>query len=408
MNRFVKDNKVMLAILSVALVAALVMLVLVILEHGSMFQAYQKTAELSEQIAGLIRQKPAPVAGNVAPIEQNTAMMKAKVEEFKSSFTLIKDKNIDVFVKALGVDKNEFLKTFREEWESDNSRHGLGGRDRFYQRFSMKYPKWAQAREAFRHSYQQYSVEPIDDTNVDAVLLDVLGISRNWDNKPEDAMSYMWRMRSQMVDVLTKKNDDFRLFGEAASFGFDYKNNPAVADITNIVKNWGVVSDICYRISKTRLEALTQFKIRNLKGEESGSFRFYHYTLGVQGSLQEIRAFYKELNSAVADGRVYIVRSMFIYVDYDSAQSVFTEREAEIERLRQELEEVKNSDGSKDDSKKHTDGQKSKTATEAETDWSKSPYHLRPGYGRVLFGGKAVFEAVFDVDYVVLTEPELN
>ncbi len=386
----------MLSVLAVIAAASLVMLVLVIIEHSRMSEYFSKATELREEIASLIRQKPAPVRDNIAPIKANTALVQEKVAGLQPYFGQTAEPALEAFAAAAGVNLEDFRKDFNETWSSDNSRNELGGRDRFYQSIRRKYAGgWDAGLEAFRKAYQPYFVEKLDNTNIDAVFLAALGLPRNMDNDPKKAMDYMWRMRSDMVDLLNKDNSKFRFQGEAASLGFDYKNNPSIEMIPAIIKNWDVVSDLCSRIAAVKVDSLSSFSIRNLKGEESGSYRVYHYTFAVHGSLAKIRELVKVLNDAVADRRMYVIRSIFIYADRDGAKDVFRARSAAAEQLRS------NADGSgRDDAA---------VAVQAEpvVD-SNVPYDKRPGYGSVLFGGKESCEAVFDVEYITLNKPDLN
>ncbi|MBO5689059.1 MAG: hypothetical protein J6S73_03940, partial [Lentisphaeria bacterium] len=49
-----------------------------------------------------------------------------------------------------------------------------------------------------------------------------------------------------------------------------------------------------------------------------------------------------------------------------------------------------------------------KTAEEIRKEEMAKPYDKRTGYGRLLFGGSKNCDAVFDVEYVYLAEPELE
>ena len=105
-----------------------------------------------------------------------------------------------------------------------------------------------------------------------------------------------------------------------------------------IVRNWQVIGDLATRIAKSGVNALYSFYIRNMASERVGDYVIYHYTFGVSGDLNKIRAFVKALHEATREHRMYIVRSVFLYADSDGAQNVFQERAAEAERLRLELE----------------------------------------------------------------------
>ena len=439
MKRFIKDNLVLLIVLSVAVIISLALLVLVIIEHSRMYNYFQQAENLRNQIGELIQQKPAPVKGNIEPIKEETALYRKNTEQLQQVFGKVKEPALEAFAAALGVKLPEFLEKFRTAWEADNNRTALGGRDRFYQRFKRDYPKWNQAVEAFQKEYQKVTAEPLNSTNVDEVLMTALGLQRNMENSPENCLRYMWRMRSRMVDLFAENKVELQ--GEAASFGFDYKTAPLPEMVPDIVRNWEVIGDLATRIAKSGVNALYSFHIRNLASERVGDYVIYHYTFGVSGDLNKIRAFVKALHEATREKRMYIVRSIFLYADSDGAQNVFLERAAEAERLRLELEGVNTGSEAAsmmppemaapgmmpgmrnpmmpgrnpmmppdmmppDDPSQQQ--QPVKTLAQIREEIQKLPYDKRPGYGRKLFGGSPNCEAVFDVEYVALSEPELN
>ena len=442
MKRFIKDNLVLLIVLSVAVIISLALLVLVVIEHSRMYNYFQQAEELRNQIGELIQQKPAPVKGNIEPIKQETALYRENTAQLQQFFGKVKEPALEAFAQVLGVKLPEFLEKFRTAWEEDSNRTALGGRDRFYQRFKRDYPNWNQAVAAFQKEYQKVTAEPLSSSNVDEVLMTALGLQRNMENSPETCMRYMWSMRSRMVDLFAENKVDLQ--GEAASFGFDYKVAPLPEMVPDIVRNWQVIGDLATRIAKSGVSALYSFHIRNLASERVGDYVIYHYTFGVSGELNKIRAFVKALHEATRENRMYIVRSVFLYADSDGAQNVFRERAAEAERLRLELEGLNTGaengaammppdmaapgmmpgmrnpmgpgmrnpmmppdmmPGAEDPSQQQ---QPVKTLAQIREEIQKLPYDKRPGYGRKLFGGSLNCEAVFDVEYVALAEPELN
>ncbi|MGE4563747.1 MAG: hypothetical protein AB7F32_02665 [Victivallaceae bacterium] len=444
MKRFAKNNMVLLIVLGVTLIVVLGLMVFAVMEHTRMYSNFSQAENLSKQISELIKQNPAPVAGNVEPIQSEIAMYKEKTEKLRARFGNLEKPALLAFAKTLGVKLPELQAAFRTAWESDASRNALGGRYRFYNRFKKEYPKWDEARDVFRQEYQKVTPEPLTPANLDEVLLSALGLQRSMDGDPQKCMRFMWTMRSHMIDVFTEngeKNEkgDKRatsIIGEAGSFGFDYKTLPLPENIPNIVRNWKVIGDLATRLSKAGLDSLNSFKIRNLAGERVGDYIIYHYTVGVTGDINQIRAFVKSLNDAYAENRIYVVRSVFLYADSDGAQNVFRERAAEAERLRLELESgsfggANPADGGGDNRRNRRDArraapdmppdmpgarpedqqqqqQPTKTAAQLREELLKMPYDKRPGYGKIVFGGSKKCEAVLDIEYISLATPELN
>lgn len=443
MKRFAKNNMVLLIVLGVTLVVVLGLLVIAVMEHARMYSNFTQAENLSKQIGELIKQNPAPVAGNIEPIQSEIAMYKEKTEKLRGRFGNLEKPALEAFAKTLGVKLPELQAAFRTAWESDSSRNALGGRYRFYNRFKKDYPKWEEAREVFREEYQKVTPEPLTSANLDEVLLSALGLQRSMDGDPQKCMRFMWTMRSHMVDVFSEngeKNEKGErratsIIGDAGSFGFDYKALPLPENIPNIVRNWKVIGDLTTRLSKAGLDSLNSFKIRNLAGERVGDYIIYHYTVGVTGDINQIRNFIKSLNDAYSENRIYVVRSAFLYADSDGAQNVFRERAAEAERLRLELEtgsfgggnpgELTGGDNRRNrraprnaapdmppDMPGASPGdqqqQPTKTAAQLREELLKMPYDKRPGYGKIVFGGSNKCEAVLDIEYISMATPELN
>lgn len=469
MNRFVKDNMVLFIVMGCTILGAIVLLTFAVLGHARMYQAHAEATELRDKIADLIKQKPAPVGGNEEPMKAEAEFFKAKTAELLPHFGQIKGPALDAFIKELGVEKQKFLETFRAAWEADDDRKAQGGRQRFYRRFSRgQMPehnwhaelkikpaeirtRWQKGVDAFRKEYQKLTVEPVDERNQDELLMSVLGVPRNFEGRPELCMqNFMVPMARQMQELCARppllpgekeqaERDDGKkdenappsrveLLGEAGSFGFNYKSNPKPDEIIDIVKNWEVIGDLGYRIIKERIYSLNSFVIRNLAGEKVGRYVIYHYTFSVTGDIARIRNLVKALNDAAKENRMYIVRSIYLYADRDGAQEIFLERQQEAMAQRSELDAAgtdENKQPGQDaaaptpDMDYHHPGmdgdmhgekpaQRVKTPEQIRAEELKKPYDKRTGYGRLLFGGSKNCEAVFDVEYVYLAEPELE
>ena len=161
MNRFVKDNLVLFIIMGGTVLGAVILLTFAVIGHARMYSYYAEAEELRSQIEQLIKQVPAPVQGNEAPIRAETAFYKGKVAQLLPHFGQIKQRALDTFIytlllkkddpkggkssgaidwvavdrKKLEEAKQKFLETFRAAWSSDEDRKMQGGRLRFYQRF---------------------------------------------------------------------------------------------------------------------------------------------------------------------------------------------------------------------------------------------------------------------------------
>ncbi len=450
MNRFVKDNLTLFAVTGGAWLCAVVLLIFAVIWHAKMFSYFASAEKLRPQIAELINQKPAPVAGNEAPMQEDIKFYREKVAELLPHFGQIKEPALNAFVRELGVNREEFLEMFRNAWNSDEDRKAQGGRLRFYQRFSRgnfdeynwakktpfttdeaRLAAWRKASRAFAAEYQKLTIEVIDDGNLPDVFLSVMGIPRNYEGRGDWCMQdFMVPMRGKMLDLCsnpsgaekTSKDDvqpnKMDVLGGASSFGFNYQKEPALEEIPDIVRNWEVIGDLVSRMVQEGLSSLNSFYIRNLAGEKQGRYMIYHYTFSVSGDIGRIRSFVKNLNEAAKENRMYIVRSIFLYSDRDGAREIFLERQHEAQQKRLELDNAGRNESAakttpaaaeRETAKPLERGEKPpQTPAQIRMEELKKPYHERIGYGRLLFGGSPNCEAVFDVEYVYLAEQTLE
>lgn len=427
MKRFIKHNLVFLIVLALALTAAIGLMVMVIMEHSRMSNHYKRALDLKEQIGKLIEQRdPAPVAGNVEPINREIGLYREKTEEVRRYFTGVKQPALEAFAKVLGVSYPEFSRQFREAWEADSNRHALGGRDRFYQNFRRRHKRWDQALQAFVTEYQKITVEPITASNRDEILLWALGVPRNMDSDLRNALNYIGRMRTVMTGLFDAQQPDVELTGSAAYFSFEnfQQSPPPPEEIPHIVRQWEVIGDLGTRIAKSGIKSLYQFQKRSLGGERAGDYVVYHYTIGVSGELDKVRKLVADLHDAVKDNRFYIVRSVFLYAVRDGAGELLEARRLEDERVQLEAEgaaaaspeSAPRGRGRQPDMPPEMGGNASdQAAAEQERQLEEfrrlemaKPFHERLGYGQILIGGGTSCEAVIDIEYIALAEPELN
>ena len=221
------------------------------------------------------------------------------------------------------------------------------------------------------------------------------------------------------------------LLGDAGSFGFNLKLNPKAEDIVDLVKNGEVIGDLVRRIATAKISSLNSFIIRNkYAGEKVGRYVVYHYTFSVTGDIARIRGLVQALNDAVKEKRMYIVRSIFLYADRDGAGELMQARREEAARKREDVDGSSSAENSSNNPAAASGRSRvsampmdpagmpggadpsqvvqEKTPEQLLEEERKKPYHERSGYGQVLFGGSQNCEAVIDVEYVYLAEPELE
>ena len=484
MKRFIKNNLVFLIVMLVALAVVTVLLVLVISESGRMNRANDEVSQLKSQIEELIKQNPAPVKGNIEPITRETELYQKKVDELKVMFGGVHRPALEAFYQTLGVDEATFREILERKWDEDEDKNNPGGYIRFYQLFSRgvevevenegenegeekkkqklwTLPKWNLARDAFVKEYRKVTIEEVKDQSAaDAVLMQCLGIPRNFDRDGDACLrNFMWPMRARMADLFAGKIPNLdgsrpervELMPEAAAFGFNFNRSPkADSRLDNITRNFEVIGDLGRRIVNSKVQSLNSFYIRNneftFAGEQQGPFTVYHYNFSVTGKIEAIRDLVKILNEAAKDSRVYLIRSIYLYAVTDGALEVFLANELAAEAKRMELLQNQEANGENGGmgmgmgpgmggmgmmggTRRSTrrpgmgmgpgmggmgmmgdmdDEARRQREARLEAEDAKKPYNERRNYGRILFGGDDTCEAIFDVDYVFIPDPKLS
>ena len=86
MNRFVKNNLVLIIVLGISLVVTIGLLVWTTMQYLQMWQYITQTENLREEIANLIKKTPAPVEGNIPLIETDKKLYERVAEQIRKPF----------------------------------------------------------------------------------------------------------------------------------------------------------------------------------------------------------------------------------------------------------------------------------------------------------------------------------
>ena len=100
-NRFVKNNLILISVISLSSVIALALLVFALVEYVRMSAAIFETNSLRTKIGELIKKSPAPVVGNRKPIMDDTAVFAAAAKDFRSKFVRPMDQAVSDFIATL-------------------------------------------------------------------------------------------------------------------------------------------------------------------------------------------------------------------------------------------------------------------------------------------------------------------
>ena len=462
-KRFVKNNFGLLAVVSVCAVIAAGLLIFTLIEYVQMYDYITRIEGFRTQVEKIIKQKPAPVDDNRALLLHDINLYTKVAKELQQHFGHPMKPAVDKFFAVLRTKKNafgedtpeqvtpeRFLEEFRKGWDPIDQRDYAQKQYFLNNEFRPKFRNWAQAQREFINAAQPFTFEELTPNNADEVLLSLLGVPRYLNGNSERLGRILAGIRERLLkeigDKLQLSTAAMGLgiipgnIGESvSSFSFKSEDFPVILD------HIGIVSDLLARIRNTGIRMVYDIRIRrggdgggDNKGgdgdgggdkgggfqegiETAGGYRIYHYQIEVSGSMESIRSMVATLDNAFADRRVYIVKSIFLYAEENSAANLF-----EIGTAK-DGEEIKNMNMGEARPEKAVRRRRSRQADEGEDDGGgavqndqdferrrrmeeairryreeqeRMPYERRDGYGEVLIGSGDSYRAVIDVEYV--------
>lgn len=450
MNNFIRKNIFLVGFLTLSALGGLALLVVAVMLHVDMSGYIQKTEEMKNEVEKLQRDRPPAVRENIRKVQDNIDGYSTKAAELRLRFGQIYRSALEAFVKKLDLqmpagetDRVDFLqRKFREFW--DEKKNSLP-RGRAYQSFKnmgieKKYwtgPKWADAMKAFQEQVEEVSEEKVDGRNIEDVFLSALGLVRTANDKDRLDL-YMANLRKGMVEQLTKNNvklvgvyfnntnlgiaqlPDSRAFnddnnrreggeseGRRSSEGGS-GGDASLLDKTKypgIMRNWEIMSDLVYRIAKSKVDSLEKLNMANLEGTRQGDFTVFRYEVVVHGTTGAVRKLLNNLLDAYEKNRVYVVRNVSFRKLEDQVQDLKDMEEGLLAAPRAETEgALELGDGPSQESAEES----SRTAAPKEKAPVQSYFREQGVYGEVVAGRNQFCEAAIVVDYVIYSAKEIE
>ena len=439
MNRFVKQNLLLITVMSIASVIILALLVYSAIVYFQMSQCISETDSLRQKIATLIRHTPAPVDDNKPLISQDIALYTKLNGELSKTIGRPYQPAADRFIEILmnvkkGASIEEARKNFVEEYnntvgkDENPARQGMA-----LDELRRKYRNtWDKALQEFVKLVTPLTQEPDLEHDGEAFAFYTIGISRKMQNNPEKLLAYARKYQEKIHQLLGQK-----MRPEADAFGFTFIENPNVTfkseeggaaapfrkeDIPLIFRHWDIIGDICKKISVVDIKSLNFFNIRGINRENGaydatftgrGNYMVAHYSFEVTASLENLRKLAKSFCYDPATRRFYTVKSVFVsapdseiaavkqLLNPQAVQEVAKETStAPVRRGRRRgavAEPVENS--STDDKAAEL---RARIQEEFEKREKSLPFYQRSGYGDVKLGGMSEYRAVFDIEYIEL------
>ena len=447
MNRFVKQNLLLITVMGISGVVILALLVYSAIVYFQMSQCISETESLREQIRKLINQRPAPVEGNKPLLQKDIDLYTKLNAELSSAIGHPYKKAGERFIEVLKEVKKdgsieEARKEFIEEYnntvgkDENPARQGMA-----LDEMRAKYSKtWKLALAEFKKLVAPITQEPELDRNVEAFAFAAIGIPRKMQNNSEKVMDYCRKYQEKIRQIMGQ-----RMRPEADSLGFSFIENPAqtfsveseegsaqkaafrTEDIPLITRHWDIIGDICKRISTVEVKTLNFFHIRGINKENGaydgtvtgrGNYQVYHYSFEVSSSMENLRKLVKAFNYDPVTKRLYVIRSIFVYasdVELASARALLNPQlvQQEIEKAEQ-TSAVPVRRGRRRGSAAPVEEQSQGTVDsekERQLKWQEDlarreknlPFYQRNGYGIVKLAGNEEYRAVIDIEYIELT-----
>ena len=462
-KRFVKNNIGLLAVVSVCAVIAAGLLIFTLIEYVQMYDYITKIEDFRKQVEKIIKQKPAPVDDNRPLLQHDIDLYRKVAKELQQHFGHPMKPAVDKFFAVLRTKKGafgedtpeqiapeRFLEEFHKVWDPIDQRDYAQKQYILNNEFRPKFRNWAQAQREFITAAQPFTFEELTPNNADEVLLSILGIPRHLNGDAGRLGRILAGIRERLLRDI---GDKLQLSTAAMGLGLisgGGDEGVAVAtfkgdDFPVILDHAGIICDILSRIKNSGIRMVYDIRIRRGgeggggeggeggdKGggfqegiENAGNYRIYHYQLEVSGSLEAIRSMVSMLDNAFAARRVYIVKSVFLYAEENSAANLFgtgapkdgednknlavgnaagTEKSPVRRRRSARQAEDGEEDGGVQDDR---DFERRRRMEEAIRRYREAqermPYERRDGYGEVLIGSGETYRAVVDVEYVAQT-----
>ena len=443
MNRFVKQNLLLITVMSVSSVIIVALLVYSGIVYFQMSNCISETENLRTRIKELIRNSPAPVDGNKPLIQKDIDLYTKLNADMSRRIGNPYKEAADKFITVLmGVKKGESVDEARQKFvEEYNNTVGketnLAAQGIALDVLRRKYRKtWEPALKVFVAAIAPLTQEPDLEANREDFAFYTIGIPRKMQRLSANVLTYSAKYQEKVQQILGQK-----ITADAEAMGFSFIEDPnktyasgeegstnkdpfPLDDIPLIVQHWDIIGDICKRISTVNIKTLNFFYIRGINKdngsygesfERRGNYTVSHYSFEVTASLDDIRSLAHAFRYNAQDKRVYVVRSVFLYssaLERASAKQLLEPVAAGAEAEKKDAQQASPRRGRRrgavvEEVPQESAGDKEKELRakwleEFERREKNLPFYQRSGYGDVKLGGAKEFRAVFDIDYVQL------
>lgn len=263
MNRFTRNNLLLIIVIAFSCVAAVGLLVFSVIKYVGMTKCIAEVQAKKEEVRKLSNENPSPTAANKEPLEKNTALYNAAADRIAVYFRHPLQKLAEEFIsklketnppkedgKVLPLTVERFKREFEEMWSKGQS---YVNKKFDYQGFrEQRFSNWNQVVKEILPKAKLQTVEPINEDNLAEVLFSHIGIPRVLEENPDNMVKFIRDYENTLVNLMTGVK-----FDTTVSFGFGKEvtaanifavfNNPR-EHYPNVIRVWNIYGNVIKRM----------------------------------------------------------------------------------------------------------------------------------------------------------------
>ena len=393
-KRFLKYNKSLVAVIGVSLIIVLFMLVIVIFKYLEMVQANTEVTQMRNVINDLQdarKNKVAVIEGNLGRLKKDYQIYSEKNELIRPYFGHPYNNALDAMAKEMKwKNGDEVAKKFYDYLNVDTNEDLNNRYKRFKREHNSANRAWDRAIAAFMKEAQKVSFEVIDIDNVDDIFLQSIGLPREM----------VGRDYAARAEVINKNETKLRTYVLTKNIEID---EPAqdfslrkigMSNFAESMLNMEIVGDLVPRLIKSApndrkiryIKSINNFKyLGKSEYPEDNNIIVHKYSVTFTGTMDALRNVIRDLNSAIFDNRVYVLRNLKLNAPEKDSEAALVLGITKAEVLKDDKGNVIEIKMKKED---HL------------------PYNQRRDYGKTLIGNNPFFSITMDLDYMILKQHE--
>ena len=266
MNRFTRNNLLLIIVIVCSCVAAAGLLVFSVIKYVSMNECIAEVQKRKEEVHRLSSENPSPTEANKEPLKNNTVLynnaadklavyfrhpMQPLAEEFILKLKETNPPKEDGKVIPLTVER--FKREFEEMWSRGQS---YVNKKFDYQGFrEQRYSNWNQVVREILPKAKKLTLEPLNESNLPQVLFAYIGIPHVLEEQPDNMVKFIKDYQNVLVNQMTGMK--FDLAAVNMGFGNDITATNIFATFNNprehyphVIRVWNIFGDVIKRLTE--------------------------------------------------------------------------------------------------------------------------------------------------------------